>query len=62
LCGKYAFSSALALTNVTLPYVLKLANLGWEMAAERYPDLRKGLNIVHDEIIYKELADTFNFS
>jgi alanine dehydrogenase len=32
------------------------------MAAERYPDLRKGLNIVHDEIIYKELADTFNFS
>ncbi|MBA4154288.1 alanine dehydrogenase [Flavobacterium sp.] len=60
--GAVPYTSTLALTNVTLPYVLKLANLGWEMATERYPDLRKGLNIVHGEIIYKELADTFNFS
>ncbi len=60
--GAVPYTSTLALTNVTLPYVLKLANLGWEMAAERYPDLRKGLNIVHGKIIYKELADTFNFS
>ncbi len=60
--GAVPYTSTLALTNVTLPYVLKLANLGWEMATERYPDLRKGLNIVRGEIIYKELADTFNFS
>ena len=60
--GAVPYTSTLALTNVTLPYVLKLANLGWEMATERYPDLRKGLNIIHGEIIYKELADTFNFS
>lgn len=59
--GAVPYTSTLALTNVTLPYVLKLANLGWEMATERYPDLRKGLNIVHGEIIYKELADAFNF-
>ena len=60
--GAVPYTSTLALTNVTLPYVLKLANLGWEVATEKYPDLRKGLNIVHGEIIYKELADTFNFS
>ena len=45
-----------------LPYVLKLANLGWKVATERYPDLGKGLNIVQGEIVYKELAETFNFS
>ena len=59
--GAVPYTSTLALTNVTLPYVLKLANLGWEVATEKYPDLRKGLNIVQGEIIYKELADMFNF-
>lgn len=60
--GAVPYTSTLALTNVTLPYVLKLANLGWKEATERYPDLGKGLNIVKGEIVYKELAETFNFS
>lgn len=60
--GAVPYTSTLALTNVTLPYVLKLANLGWKVATDRYPDLGKGLNIVHGEIVYKELAETFNFS
>ncbi len=60
--GAVPYTSTLALTNVTLPYVLKLANLGWKVATDRYPDLRKGLNIVEGEIVYKELAETFNFS
>jgi alanine dehydrogenase len=60
--GAVPYTSTLALTNVTLPYVLKLANLGWKVATERYPDLGKGLNIVQGEIVYKELAETFNFS
>lgn len=60
--GAVPYTSTLALTNVTLPYVLKLANLGWKVATENYPDLGKGLNIVQGEIVYKELAETFNFS
>jgi alanine dehydrogenase len=60
--GAVPYTSTLALTNVTLPYVLKLANLGWEEATARYPDLGKGLNIVQGEIVYKELTETFNFS
>lgn len=60
--GAVPYTSTLALTNVTLPYVLKLANLGWKAATDRYPDLGKGLNIVQGEIVYKELAETFNFS
>lgn len=60
--GAVPYTSTLALTNVTLPYVLKIANLGWKAATDRYPDLGKGLNIVQGEIVYKELAETFNFS
>jgi alanine dehydrogenase len=60
--GAVPYTSTLALTNVTLPYVLKLANLGWVEATNRYPDLKKGLNIVEGEVLYKEIVDTFNIS
>ncbi|SCY75661.1 alanine dehydrogenase [Flavobacterium caeni] len=53
--GAVPYTSTLALTNVTLPYVLKIANLGWEEACARYKDLEKGLNIVRGEILYKEI-------
>jgi len=60
--GAVPYTSTLALTNVTLPYVLKLANLGWEEATERYADLKKGLAIIKGEIVCKELIEIFNFS
>lgn len=60
--GAVPYTSTLALTNVTLPYILKIANLGWEEATNRYPDLKKGLNIVNGEVLYKEIIETFNFS
>ncbi len=50
--GAVPYTSTLALTNVTLPYVLKIANLGWEKACELNKDLKKGLNIVKGEIVY----------
>ena len=54
--GAVPYTSTLALTNVTLPYVLKIANLGWETACEKYKDLSKGLNIVHGEIVYDGIS------
>ena len=51
--GAVPYTSTLALTNVTLPYVLKIANLGWVKACELNADLRKGLNIVKGEIVYE---------
>ncbi len=53
--GAVPYTSTLALTNVTLPYVLKIANLGWEEACERNKDLSKGLNIVRGEIVCEEI-------
>lgn len=58
--GAVPFTSTLALTNATLPYAVKLANMGWEKACELNEDLRKGLNIVNGEVVYKAIAETFN--
>ena len=57
--GAVPFTSTLALTNATLPYALKLANLGWEKACEENEDLQKGLNIVAGKVVYKAIKDTF---
>ena len=60
--GAVPYTSTLALTNVTLPYVLRLANQGWKVACAKDPSLRKGLNIVNGKIVYEEIAEAFNWS
>ena len=59
--GAVPNTSTLALTNVTLPYVLKLANLGWEAACAKDSLLKKGLNIVKGKVVYKEIIEAFNW-
>jgi len=58
--GAVPYTSTLALTNATLPYALKLANLGWKKACKDNEDLRKGLNVVGGKVVYKAVADSFN--
>ncbi|OEK09281.1 alanine dehydrogenase [Flavivirga aquatica] len=58
--GAVPYTSTVALTNVTLPYVVKLANEGWEKACQNNKALEKGLNIVKGEIVYKEIAEAFD--
>ncbi|MEL6304699.1 MAG: alanine dehydrogenase [Bacteroidota bacterium] len=58
--GAVPYTSTMALTNVTLPYVLKLANQGWCSACNQDKTLSKGLNIVEGEVVYKEIAETFD--
>ncbi len=50
--GAVPYTSTLALTNVTLPYILKIAAAGWEKACLENKDLNKGLNIVHGKIVH----------
>ncbi|MEG0948459.1 MAG: alanine dehydrogenase [Bacteroidales bacterium] len=57
--GAVPFTSTLALTNATLPYVIELAELGWEEACKRNPELMRGLNIVEGEIVYKGVKEAF---
>jgi len=42
--GSVPNTSTYALTNATLPYVLKLADKGWKAALREDPGLRLGLN------------------
>ena len=58
--GAVPYTSTKALTNVTLPFVLQLANKGWVQACEDNEWLKKGVNIVNGEVIYKEISETFD--
>ena len=49
--GAVPVTSTSALTNATLPYVLKIADQGWRSACENDSALAAGLN-VHDGAIY----------
>ncbi|MCB2379091.1 alanine dehydrogenase [Hymenobacter sp. BT635] len=58
--GAVPYTSTLALTNATLPYAVKLANLGWQEACRRDASLRLGLNVVHGEVVYPGVAEAWN--
>ncbi len=57
--GAVPRTSTIALTNATLPYAIQIANKGWKGACKENESLKKGLNIVKGEIVYKEVADVF---
>ncbi len=57
--GAVPYTSTLALTNATLPYAIRLANLGWKKASQDNTDLRNGLNIIRGEVVYKGVSDAF---
>ena len=57
--GAVPYTSTMALTNATLPYALQLANKGWESACKDNEDLKKGLNVVKGDVVYKAVADAF---
>lgn len=58
--GAVPYTSTLALTNATLPYVLELANKGWQKACADNPELKKGLNTIGDKIVYEGVSAAFN--
>lgn len=57
--GAVPQTSTLALTNATLPYVIKLADKGWAAACAEDPGLKLGLNIVNGKVVYPAVAETF---
>jgi alanine dehydrogenase len=57
--GAVPFTSTIALSNVTVPYILQIANKGWQKACRENPELKKGLNIVKGDVVYKPVAEAF---
>ena len=58
--GAVARTSAFALNNATLPFVLKLANQGAEAAMAADPHLANGLNVRAGKIEHKAVAEALN--
>ena len=54
--GAVALTSTKALTSVTLPYGVSIANKGWEEAINSDPALKKGLNMVDGKLCYEAVA------
>jgi alanine dehydrogenase len=57
--GAVGRTSTYALCNVTLPYVLQLANKGTEKAVQTSPALRHGVNVHRGQDTNQAVADTF---
>lgn len=51
-------TSTYALTNATLPYVLRIANQGWQAALAADPALAKGLNVAAGRITHPAVQDS----
>ncbi len=58
--GAVPRTSTLALTNAILPYAIQIADKGWKQACIDNLALRKGLNVVDGQIVYKEVAEAFD--
>lgn len=57
--GAVACTSTHALTNVTLPYALEIADKGYERAARENPATLRGINMVKGRLTNKAVADAF---
>lgn len=57
--GAVPYTSTLALTNATLPYALRIADLGWREACKTDPGLADGVNMVAGKITCRAVAEAF---
>jgi alanine dehydrogenase len=58
--GAVPHTSTYALTNVTLPYALALADKGWKQALRDDHALALGLNVHEGQIVYGAVAEAFD--
>ncbi|MEQ8674564.1 MAG: alanine dehydrogenase [Aggregatilineales bacterium] len=58
--GAVPRTSSLALSNATMRYVLRVADLGLAEAMRSDPGLANGLNIYQGNVTYTAVAETFN--
>jgi len=59
--GAVAKTATLALTNATLPYILDIANKGYQQAILDDLNLTNGLNIYQGKITHKAVAESLDY-
>ncbi len=58
--GAVARTSTFALTNVTIPYALQIANKGYLKAIQDNNALAKGVNVINGFVTYEAVANSLN--
>ena len=58
--GAVGRTSTFALCNVTLPWALKIADLGLLRAAETFPPIATAVNVYEGEVTNRAVAETFD--
>jgi len=54
-------TSTFALNNATRPFVLALADKGWQKALTDDPHLKNGLNVAFGKVTCKPVADALGY-
>jgi alanine dehydrogenase len=60
--GAVPRTSSFALANATLPYIVRVADMGLHDALRADSGLAKGLNVYHGYVTYDAVADTFDLA
>jgi len=58
--GAVPYTSTLALTNATLPYAIRLADMGWRAACKADKGLAEGVNMVDGKITFEAVAEAWD--
>jgi alanine dehydrogenase len=58
--GAVPRTSTIALTNVTIPYAVQIANKGLERALQDSRPLAKGVNVIQGHVTYQAVAESLN--
>ena len=59
--GAVPRTSSFGLANATLPYIMRVADMGLHDALRSDPGLAKGLNVYHKHVTHPAVADTFGY-
>lgn len=60
--GAVPRTSTMALTNATLPYVVEIANKGYERAMEENREIARGINLIRGEVVHRAVAESLGMS
>jgi len=58
--GAVPKTSTIALTNVTLPYAIEIANKGYVEAIKTNKEIALGVNVIDGKIVYEHVAEAFD--
>lgn len=58
--GALPRTSSVALANATLPYVLEIAEKGWQKAMQESDPIKQGANVICGKVTYKPVAEAFD--